>query len=438
MSVPLDWSRPRGAEISLALTRLPSTGSGRKVGTVLFNCGGPGCPSAEQMKATPGIFTPWLRRRFDIVGFDPRDTGDSTLVRCGLPGLDPSIPPFPQRKSDYLRLLEFNRELARSCQRLSGAYLMHVGAVDVVQDMEGIRQALRDGKLNWLGFSYGTMLGAEYAERYPNHIRAMVLDGALDRSLSEPVMLADEARAAEDEFSRWAAWCMTSAQCALHGQPVLRLWSRLITSANRSPIPVPGAPRGVTGTDIQFAADDAGLLFKHRNVLSYPVDWSFLAEHVAEALKGNASVFAPMVPQPPMSGGRAIECLDWPVQARGYSGFAARLTLARRIAPLLGGNVQTMRIISDCVGWPQPRANPRHNLHIKGAPPILIVNATYDPSTAYPWALNMHVQIPRSVLLTRIGDGHTSYFSSSCAQRAIDRYLIDLVTPREGAVCQDA
>jgi pimeloyl-ACP methyl ester carboxylesterase len=439
LSVPLDWSRPRGAEISLALARLRATGPGRKLGTVLFNCGGPGCASAQFMKGAPGIFTPRLRQRFDIVGFDPRDTGQSTPVRCGLPAVDLSIPSFPRRKSDYLRLLRFNHALARSCQRLSGAYLMHVGAVDVVRDMEGIRQALRDGKLNWLGFSYGTMLGAEYAERYPHRIRAMVLDGALDRSLSEPVMLADEARAAEDEFSRWATWCTTSAQCALHGGPVLALWSGLIASANRSPIPAPGAPpgaRGVTGTDIQGAADGSFLLFKYRNAASPDADWSALGKVVADALR-RIVPSAPNVPQPPMSGGGAIQCLDWPVQARGYSGFAARLALARRIAPLLGGDVQTMRIISECVGWPRPRANPRHDLHIKGASPILIVNANYDPSTAYPWALNLHAQIPRSVLLTRIGDGHTSYFTSRCAQRAIDRYLIDLAPPRGGAVCRD-
>ncbi len=392
------------------------------------------------MKGHPGIFTPRLRQRFDIVGFDPRDTGESTPVKCGLPAVDLSIPPFPRRKSDYLRLLKFNRALARSCQRLSGRYLMHVGAVDAVRDMEGIRQALRDGKLNWLGFSYGTMLGGEYAERYPHHIRAMVLDGALDRALSEPVMLADEARAAEDEFSRWATWCTTSAQCALRGRPVLRLWSGLITDANRSPIRAPDAPpgaRGITGTDIQGAADEAFLLFKHRNAASPTADWSALGTLVAGALKGIVpSPSAP--PQPPMSGGAAIQCLDFPVQAHGYSGFAARVMLARKIAPLLGGNVQTMRIISECVGWPRPRTNPRHDLHVKGAPPILIVNANYDPSTAYPWALNLHVQIPRSVLLTRIGDGHTSYFTSPCAQRAIDRYLIHLAPPRVGAVCRDS
>jgi len=139
-----------------------------------------------------------LRERFDIVAFDPRATGESTPVRCGLPSSDPTIPRFPDTEADFRRLLAFNRALARSCRRMTGRYLMQVGDPEVVRAMEAIRAALRDGKLNWLGLSYGTMLGA----LYPKRIRALVLDGALDRGLSEPGMLAAEARASEDEFER--------------------------------------------------------------------------------------------------------------------------------------------------------------------------------------------------------------------------------------------
>jgi pimeloyl-ACP methyl ester carboxylesterase len=255
-------------------------------------------------------------------------------VRCGLPSLNLAVPRFPTRKSDYDRLLAFNRALARSCQKRTGAYLMHVAAVDVVRDMEGIREVLRDGKLIWLGLSYGTMLGGLYAERYPAQIRAMVLDGALDRALYEPVMLADEARA---------------------GEAVLRDWSRLIAGANRTPIPNPGVPSGVTGGDIQSATDENLLLFKQPNPFT-PLNWRVLGQAVRAALGGDASPFAPVIAPPPLSGGRAIGCLDFPVQARGYKGFVARVNAARR-------------------------------------PP--------------------------------------------CAERAIDRYLIDLVLPRAGAVCHN-
>jgi pimeloyl-ACP methyl ester carboxylesterase len=435
--VPLDWSRPRGTEVSLAMTRIPASDQKRRIGTVVFNCGGPGCASAQAVKLVPGLFTPALRRRFDIVGFDPRGTGDSTPVRCGL-ALDPRIPRFPRNETQYRRLLRFNRALARSCETMTGSYLMHVGAVDVVRDMEAIREALRDGKLNWLGLSYGTMLGAEYAERYPGRIRAMVLDGALDRALSEPGMLAEEARTAEDVFVRWAAWCHQSPKCPLHRRDVLRVWDHLIATANRSPIPAAGVPGGLTGVEIQNITDENYLLFKRPNLFAR-ASWLSLGPAIVKALHRDASGFVGPVPPPsptnPAYGVRAISCLDWPTQARNLAEFTDRTTIASIIAPHLGGATQTLGIISDCLGWPRPRADPRHFLHINGAPPALIVNALHDPSTSYTWALNMQAQMPRSVLLTRDGDGHTSYLSSPCAQKAIDRYLIHLALPRPGTVC---
>jgi len=437
LQVPLDWSRPSGPEVTLALTRLLATDPTRRVGTVLFNCGGPGCPSAQAVKGTPALFTTRLRRRFDIVGFDPRGTGESTPVRCGLPGLDPSIPFYPDTQAGYLRLVAFNRALARSCEKLTGAYLMHVGAVDVVRDMEGIREALRDGKLNWLGLSYGTMLGSLYAERYPAHIRAIVLDGALDRALSEPEMLSEEARTAENEFVRWAAWCQHSVQCPLHGRDVIGIWDDLIAHANRSPIPVPSVHRDVTGTDIQQAVDSAYLLFKRPNVFSR-ISWLSLGPALVKALHGDASQFTgPMPPPPdnPAYGGLAIQCLDFPVHAANFAEFSDRIRNARIIAPHMGGAVQTGAILSECSGWPRPATDPQHFMHIKAAPPALVVNATHDPSTSYTWALSLQAEMPRSVLLTRDGDGHTSYLSSTCAQHAVDGYLINLTLPRPGTVC---
>jgi pimeloyl-ACP methyl ester carboxylesterase len=436
LRVPLDWSRPSGPEVTLALTRLLATDPTRRVGTLLFNCGGPGCPTAQVIKGAPDLFTAPLRQRFDIVGFDPRATGQSTPVRCGLPASGPITRLYPDTQAAYSRMVAFKRALARSCEKLTGAYLMHVGAVDVVRDMEGIREALRDGKLNWLGLSYGTMLGSLYAERYPAQIRAMVLDGALDRGLSEPEMLSEEARTSENELVRWANWCKGSVACPLHGRDVLGIWDGLIARANRSPIPAAAVHRRVTGSEIQYATETSYLLFKRPNALS-PISWLSLGPAIVRALHGDASQFAGPVPPPDTEYGTlAIACMDFPVQATNFPEFFDRIRIARIIAPHLGGATETGAILSGCTGWPHPPADPRHFPHIKGAPPTLIVNATHDPSTSYTWALSMQAEMPRSVLLTRDGDGHTSYLSSPCAQLAIDRYLINLTLPRPGAACQ--
>jgi pimeloyl-ACP methyl ester carboxylesterase len=439
LRVPMDWSRPRGRKIRLALTRVRAGDRRRRIGTVVVNCGGPGCPTAQVIKSKPDFVTTRLRERFDIVGFDPRGTGESTPVRCGRPSFDPSIPRYPATEADFGRLVAFNRALARSCRRMSGRYLMKVGDPEVVRDIEAIRAALRDGKLNWLGLSYGTMLGALYAERYPNRIRTLALDGALDRGQSEPGMLGAEARASAHGFERWAAWCRTSPECPLQGQDVLRIWDDLIAAANRSPIPAASVGRRVTGEEIQNTTDADFLLFKRPTVFG-PVSWLSIGPAIVKALNGDASDFAARVGEPPTDpdyGEHAIECLDFPVQARNFAEFRDRVTIARIISPRLGGANQTGRLISGCLGWPRPKTDPRHFLHVRGAPPSLIINATHDPSTSYVWALSMQAQIPHSRLLTRDGDGHTSYLSSPCAQEAIDRYLIRRVLPPRGTACRD-
>jgi pimeloyl-ACP methyl ester carboxylesterase len=440
LRVPLNWSRPQGPKVSLALTRRPAADRSRRVGSLLFNCGGPGCPGAQVVKALPDVFTQQLRDRFDIVGFDPRATGESTPIRCGLPSSDPTIPIYPATEADFNRLVTFNTALARSCRQMSGDYLMNVGSSQVIRDMEAIRASLRDGKLNWLGLSYGTMLGALYAERYPKRIRTMAIDGLLDRGLSEPGMLAAEARAAEDGFERWAAWCTTSTECPLQGQDVLKVWDDLIAAANRSPIPAANVNRGVTGEEIQNTTDGELLLFKRPTPFAPGVSWLSIGPAIVKALNGDASDFADQSGTPPTDpayGERAISCLELPTQVRNFAEFVGRTTIARIIAPHLGGANQTGRVITQCIGWPRPRSNPRHFLNIKGAPPALIVNATHDPSTSYVWALSVQAQFPRSVLLTRDGDGHTSYLSSPCAQAAIDRYLIERAVPSPGTVCHD-
>ena len=329
-------------------------------------------------------------------------------------------------------MVAFNRRLARSCRKLTGPYLMHLASPEVVRDIEAIRRALHDGKLNWLGLSYGTMLGALYAERYPRHIRTLALDGGLDRALGEPEMLAEEARTSENELVRWARWCTRSATCPLRKRDPLRVWDRLIARANRSPIPAASVHRDVSGAEIQSVVDANYLLFTRPNLFS-PISRRSIAPAMIRALHGDASGFAtPSSANDAVAGALAIECLEWPVQARGFAAYHDRIANAQRISPHLGAATQTGMILSQCSGWPHPRVDPRHIPRVRGAPPELLVNATHDPSTSYSWALNLQDDLPGSVLLTRNGDGHTSYITSPCARRWVDRYLITRKLPRPG------
>jgi pimeloyl-ACP methyl ester carboxylesterase len=318
--------------------------------------------------------------------------------------------------------------LGDSCRAATSPLLAHVDTTSAARDVEAIRAALGEGKLNWLGLSYGSMLGTAYAELFPGRIRAMALDGAVDHSLSEPTMLADEAAAAEDGFNRFARWCRQEPSCPLHGQDVARVYDELVAAANRDPIPAPAAGRTINGQEIQ-ANTQGRLLFKGPTV--YGPGWPGLAAAIVKARAGDASDFLTFDDPAAL----AIEGLDFPAQSRSFADLAARERLARAVSPHLGGSVQTWTVVAGCIGWPEPATNPPHRARVRGAPPILIVNATHDPSTAYVWALGLHAQIPRSVLLTRIGDGHTSALTSPCVRAALDAYLIDRITPRPGATC---
>jgi pimeloyl-ACP methyl ester carboxylesterase len=310
--------------------------------------------------------------------------------------------------------------------------------------MELVRLALGGEPLNYLGLSYGTQLGATYAQLFPDTIRVMVLDGALDHGQRGLAMLDNEARAHEKELERFAAWCDATATCALHGQDVLTIYDELVATADATPIPAPRCvERGycrleATGEDIRFAVQNF-LLFKDPTPAFGLPGWEGLAKALVEAQNGDASNFAPYLAQSEADGnyaGQAIECVDWETDIATYDDIAAYEAFARIIAPHSQGATQTWMVLTGCMGWPVPVANPPGLWNVEGAPPILIVNATYDPSTAYVWAQLMREQIGGSVLLTRIGDGHTSYLlpGESETRDAIDHYLITGETPPPNTV----
>jgi pimeloyl-ACP methyl ester carboxylesterase len=424
LSVPLDWSRPRGERISVAVARRPADDPSHRVGTLFFNPGGPGDGASGYVIGAEGIFSAALRARFDIVGMDPRAVGGSARVHCDVPVLTPTGTLFPRTEAQFHALLRHNREVGSSCLRRTGALLGHVDTVTLARDHEALRVALGEKTVSWLGLSYGTQLAANYAQLYPRQTRAMVLDAALEHSLPEVVQVADEIMAAEGSFNRFAQWCRTAATCALRGRDVGAVFDRLVADAERRPIPVPGAMRAVTGEDIRMGA--VGLLrFKEPSIYGPDLSWAGLSRALAGAVAGDASAFAlppADVVQEGLFSQLAIGCMEYVPQIRTYGQMQQRIQMARQLAPHLQGASETWRV-NYCIGWPLPAANPPRTLDVRGVP-ALVVHAVHDPSVAYAWAHSLAAQIRGSDLLTRTGDGHTSYYTSPCARAAVDRYLI--------------
>lgn len=450
LEVPLDPDDPAAGTTTLGLSRLPATGPDEPIGPLLFNPGGPGGAASDFLAAEAAgapVFSRELRARFDIVGFDPRGVGLSEPVRCDAALWNARDEWFPEDAAAFDAMLAANVSLGASCLELSGPLLAHIDTMSAARGVEAVRLALGGEPLTWLGLSYGTMLGAMYASMYPGNIRAMALDGALAYPLSPTTMLADEALAYRDAFGRFADWCAETADCALHGEDAAAVFAQLAARADAAPIPAPGCAAGgacraeVSGDDLRLNAQQFLLTPHPAPQIGLP-GWPGLARAIADARAGDASAFSMPLAQDdasPLFPALAISCLDWQSPVGSFDDLRAMEMLGETIADPLDGASQTWGIQAGCAGWPVRGEDAGDPLRVTGAPPILIVNATHDPSTSYAWAHGMLEAIDGAVLLTREGDGHTSFLQPrpSATLEAIDRYLIDLELPAPNTVLRD-
>jgi pimeloyl-ACP methyl ester carboxylesterase len=425
LRVPLDWSKPHGERVSLTLARHPADNPAARVGTVFFNPGGPGDGGARYVVGAENYFSETLRARFDIVGLDPRGTGNSVMPRCGVNPLTPETTLFPRTEQQFEQLRRHNREVGLSCLRQTGPLLRHMDTATAARDHEALRMALGVDRVNWLGISYGTQVAANHAEMFPRHIRAMVLDAALDHSQAEGAQVAAEIMSEENSFNRFVRWCDTAPTCALRGQDVASAFDRLVADADAHPIPVDGALRPLTGEDIRMGTIGY-LTLKEPSIYGPDASWAGLSRALVAAMAGDARGFATVpsadVPQQGLFNQLGIACGDYVPQVDSWAEMRQRMQLGRQLAPHLQGASETWRV-NLCIGWPVPAANPPRTLNVRGVP-TLMVHAVHDSSDPYSWAHTLNAQIEGSDLLTRTGDGHTSYYTSPCARAAIDDYLI--------------
>src|SRR5215204_1522692 len=435
LKVPLDWSKPSGATISLAIARRPAKDPQQRVGTLFFNPGGPGDGAAEYIVIAETVFTPALIERFDLVGMDPRGIANSSQVRCTVPLITPESTLFPKTEQQFQQLRQHNLEVGLNCLDHAGELVRHMDTVSVARDHEALRQALGENKINWLGISYGTQVAANYAQLYPTRTQAMVLDAPLEHSQSEVHQVADEIIAAEGSFNRFADWCPTQETCALRGQDVRAVFDRLVAQADQNPIRVEGAVRPVTGEDIRMGT--IGLLrFKEPSIFGPDKSWAGLSRVLQKAIDGDGSAFAVGPAGEPQYGyhGRiGNACLDYAPQVHTYAEMQQRLELGRQLAPHLQGASETWQA-NFCIDWPVKPVNPPKTLNVRGVPTLLI-HAAHDPSDSYTWAHGLATQIDGSALLTRTGDGHTSVFTSDCAKSAMDAFLIERRSEANG-ICE--
>ena len=437
--VPLDYGRPEEGSVELAVVRLPAAGP-QRVGSLLVNPGGPGGSGVDYARAAPAVLTPAVRQRFDVVGFDPRGVGRSDPVEC-LP--DAELEKFlaadgsPDEAGEERTLLAQSRALAQGCARRSGRLLPRVGTEDAARDLDVLRGVLRDERLHYLGKSYGTYLGAVYAELFPQRVGRLVLDGALDPAADGSELLREQAQGFDLALGAFVTDCLATERCPLQGPPerAVEQVRRLLEATDAEPLPAGGRelPQALAVLAL------AGGLYDR------VTGWPALRVGLGEALAGDGTALLRIADsytgrQPDGSYRSnsneaiyAVSCLDHP-EGLGVGQLREQARRAGREAPVFGPHLAWGGL--PCSVWPVRPADRPRPLRAAGAAPILVVGTTRDPATPVHWAAALADQLESGVLLVWDGDGHTAYSRGSrCVDEAVDAYLLRGELPPEDRRC---
>ena len=441
LRAPRDYTHPAAGSIELAIARVPARDPDGRIGALVINPGGPGLSGVAALAGAVRVVSPEVRDVFDLVGVDPRGVGGSTPVECvsdadldawRSPGYDLSAPDGPARRAADAAAV------AAGCAHDSGDLLPYVDTVSAARDLDIVRRVLGDDRLNYLGVSYGTELGATYAEVFPQRVGRMVLDGGLDPTMDDTQRTLGLAAGFEAALNTYATYCLNSAGCPLPepaGAAIDRIRS-LIADLSAHPLTA-SASRGLTAplavsAVMQGVADDQA--------------WPDLSVALGAALSRGDG--APLLGMADAGAGRtadgqysgnafeasaAITCLDSPrrLSTQELTWYADELAMA---SPTFG------RFLIDtaalCRAWPVPPTGIGTPTTAAGADPILVVGTTRDPAAPYPWSRALAGQLQSGVLLTYDGFGHTAYgHSTTCVTDAVDAYLLTGLAPPTDATC---
>jgi pimeloyl-ACP methyl ester carboxylesterase len=446
VTVPLDYAAPDGKTVQLAVARRTST---KSQGVLVVNPGGPGGSGVSYVKYADQVFTPDLIAAYDLVGFDPRGVGASDPLRCvSDKQLDAyfAVDVTPDTPAEVARLESVSRSIGDGCAANSPDIAAHMSTPEAARDMDIIRAALGQQKLNYLGDSYGTFLGASYAELFPTRVGRMVLDGVQPSSITLEQTYQQEADGSDESLRRFVADCLPRSDCPLSGTTatgIARI-QKLLTDLDAKPIPgsagtagrplteglatyalsfglydsATGWPSLRTGLAAAFAGDGSGLLDLFDSWVGRQGDGSY-QDNLYQAFFG-------------------VECVDTP-QLGGPAHLAALAAQWKRTAPVFG--VSNAWSMLPCWHWAPKQTTVAGSpvFHAKGTGPILVVSTRHDPATPYSWGVEVANELDNAALLTYDGDGHTAYHrGSDCIDAAVDAYLIHGTVPAKGTVCPAA
>lgn len=450
LQVPLDYAQPNGTIAQLAVLRQRASAPGGRIGSLVVNPGGPGASGTESVtNVSTAVGNGPLAQRFDLVGFDPRGVGASKpAIRCFTPAERDADRADDEASNDpagVARLEQKAKDYDAKCMQRSGRDLLaNSGTRDVVKDMDILRSALGDAKLNYLGYSYGTRLGYAYAEAFPGNVRTLVLDGALDPDQNLVDRAVAQAAGFQHAFDAFAGWCATQPQCPLGTDPkaATENFKRLVLPLIHNPIVLPDGRKlsysdAMTGVIQALYAQSlwprlqAGLLEVgiRRQLTEFPTYVLMLLADIYQGRQADGSY------QYTLDAFTAIGCVDdKPITDPAVTLEADKR--AREAAPFRDDGRGPNPARDVCAFWSVPNTSEPHEPRVAGLPQVLVVSGTGDPATPYEAGVNLAKAL-NGRLLTVENNQHTVVLqgASQCVDDIVTKYYIDLALPPDGARC---
>ncbi|MET8683465.1 alpha/beta hydrolase [Streptomyces sp. NPDC004732] len=442
MKAPLDWSKPKGDTVDIALIKAATSGDkGDRIGSLVFNFGGPGGSGVTTLPAFGEDYAK-LRTRYDLVSFDPRGVGRSAGIKCED---DSDLDTYFQQDStpdddaEQKKLLDNVRGFNNGCDKNAGKTLPHVRTTDAARDMDLMRQVLGDDKLHYFGISYGTELGGVYAHLFPKKVGRAVFDAVVDPTETAEQGSLGQAKGFQLALDNFAKDCTSQlADCPVGDteQDVKDRIAKLLEDLDSKPI------RGLPPRELTQTAATNGIAQS-----LYSKDfWPYLTQGLEEAYDGDGKIL--MALSDSMNGRNedgeysniqsanvSINCAD--DKARYDAEFVEkRLPEFRKASPLFGDYLAWGMV--GCTDWAVQGQADHPDVSAEGAPPIVVIGNTGDPATPYEGARKMADELGKGVgvELTYKGQGHGAYDSKNkCVRGAVDGYLLAGTTPKAGTVC---
>ena len=439
---PLDWDNPGvGEDVSLAVSRHSATG--QALGSLFVNPGGPGASGYEFVLDSVDVaVSEVLRESFDVIGWDPRGVNFSSPVSCA--ATDAELDYFffgeleaqPDTPEWDAELLAESIRFGQECQANTGELLEFVDTLSTVRDLDLLRHLVGDEQLNYLGYSYGTLIGALYIDTFPEKVGRMVLDGPVDPGASQFDLVVNQHRGFEEALEAYLVECDLTNSCPFAGslEQRLRGVSDLYDELEQNPL------RHADGRLI----DDGMLRTAMVTTLYAQSSWPFLTQMFEELQEGvtDTAIFlvdfyydreGGVYQNNSMEAFIAINCLDYPVES-DPAVLEAQADQLREAAPY------TARPSGDgdlvCMNWPYPPKLNKGPVRGEGANPVVILGTTGDPATPYNWSVSLNEQLENSVLLTLVGEGHLAYDERvTCINDPVDTYFVTGDLPEDGITC---